>query len=129
MEDARAVAAELGNPALIGHSSGGLIVQKLAEMLDPPAAVALVPAARPSTSRWLGFPVDGSKARCPMLVIGAGKDRITPAKVTRRISERYGADLRWYERHAHMIPLVPDWERVAGDVAGWLDNELERKRR
>ena len=43
--DAREVAAAVGNPILVGHSMGGLLVQKLAEMLDPPAVVAITPAA------------------------------------------------------------------------------------
>jgi pimeloyl-ACP methyl ester carboxylesterase len=43
--DARGVVEALGNPILVGHSMGGLLVQKLAELLDPPAVVALTPAA------------------------------------------------------------------------------------
>jgi len=43
--DVRTVADELNNPVLIGHSMGGLLVQKLAELLDPPAIVAITPAA------------------------------------------------------------------------------------
>ncbi len=43
--DVRGVVAALGNPILVGHSMGGLLVQKLAELLTPPAVVALTPAA------------------------------------------------------------------------------------
>ncbi len=43
--DARGVVAGLGNPILVGHSMGGLIAQKLAELLNPPAVIALTPAA------------------------------------------------------------------------------------
>jgi pimeloyl-ACP methyl ester carboxylesterase len=42
--DVSAVFRALNNPVLIGHSLGGLIVQKLAERFDPPAVVALCPA-------------------------------------------------------------------------------------
>ena len=45
LEDALGAARELGNPVLVGHSMGGLLVQKMAEMLDPPAVVAVTPAA------------------------------------------------------------------------------------
>lgn len=45
LEDALGAAREIGNPVLVGHSMGGLLVQKMAEMLDPPAAVAVTPAA------------------------------------------------------------------------------------
>jgi pimeloyl-ACP methyl ester carboxylesterase len=186
VEDARAVAQGLGNPVLVGHSAGGLIVQKLAEVLDPPAVVALVPAAPrgvfalasrellaaalrhapeillgkplmpdkeemtrlqlnnlpleerdrvyglqvPESGRQTfdiavkGFPVDASKVRCPMLVVGAGRDRITPPQVTKKVAEKYAADLRSYEGFAHMMLLEPGWERVAADVADWLAGAL-----
>ena len=45
LADARAVAAAIGNPIVVGHSMGGLLAQKLAELGDPPAVVALTPAA------------------------------------------------------------------------------------
>lgn len=45
LSDARGVVAALGHPILVGHSMGGLLVQKLAELGTPPAAVALTPAA------------------------------------------------------------------------------------
>lgn len=43
--DAAGVRAALGDPILVGHSMGGLIVQKLIEQLEAPAAVAITPAA------------------------------------------------------------------------------------
>lgn len=186
VEDARAVAETLVNPVLVGHSAGGLVVQKLAEVLDPPAVVALVPAAPrgvfalatrelvvaalrhapeillgrplmpgkeemtrlqlnnlpleerdrvyglqvPESGRQTfdiavkGFPVDASKVRCPMLVVGADRDRITPPQVTRKIAKKYGADLRAYDGFAHMLLLEPGWEQVATDVADWLVGAL-----
>jgi non-heme chloroperoxidase len=42
--DVTAIAAELGAPALIGHSLGGLLVLKTAEQTAAPAVVALTPA-------------------------------------------------------------------------------------
>src|SRR2546430_4104799 len=45
LDDARAVAASIGDPIIVGHSMGGLLAQKLAELGDPPAVVALTPAA------------------------------------------------------------------------------------
>lgn len=183
VDDARAVAEKLDNPVLVGSSSGGLVVQKLAEILDPPADVALTPAAprgvfalatrellfaalrhAPEILLWrplmpgkeemvrlqlgvlpprerdrvyglqmpdsgrqtfdiavAGFPVAASKVRCPVLVVGAGEDRITPGRVVRKIAARYGADFRFHEGFAHVVTLEPGWERVAADVADWLD--------
>lgn len=45
VEDALGAARELGNPVLVGHSMGGLLVQKMAEMTDPPAVVAVTPSS------------------------------------------------------------------------------------
>lgn len=180
--DVRAVAAALNNPILIGHSMGGLIVQKLAEQTSPPAAVAIAPAAPrgifalntwallqislrhireilgaqplmlsqaemnrlllnclppaeqrrvyaqmvPESGRQTrniaieGLPVDASRVRCPLLVIGAGQDQITPAKMVRKIARKYSAPYRAYSGHAHMIIIEQGWEQVAQDVAQWL---------
>jgi pimeloyl-ACP methyl ester carboxylesterase len=181
--DVRGVVAALGNPILVGHSMGGLIVQKLAELLDPPAVVALTPAAprgifplrtlelarlslkrlhqmllarpivlsfaeadallfgrippaeRPAVYERLvpesgrmvfdiavrGVPVDAARVRCPMLVVAAREDRITPATMVRKIARKYGAELRVYDAHAHMVLLEPGWDEIARDVATWLD--------
>jgi pimeloyl-ACP methyl ester carboxylesterase len=183
VEDARTIATALGNPILVGHSMGGLLVQKLAEILEPPAAVVIAPVppqgifaitswplllatVRHSLQIFLGrsiahgkgeaiklmfnrlppqeqeqvlarsvpesgrlafdigirgLPVDASKVRCPFLVIGAGEDNITPPKAERKIARKYRADYREYPGFAHMIVLEPGWERVAADIAYWLD--------
>jgi alpha-beta hydrolase superfamily lysophospholipase len=70
-----------------------------------------------------GVPVNAARARSPMLVVAAREDRITPAKMVRKIARKYGARLRVYEGHAHMVTLEPGWESIAGDVAAWLDKE------
>ncbi len=181
--DARGVVAALGNPILVGHSMGGLLVQKLAELLAPPAAIALTPAAprgifplctlelaglslkhlhefllsRPITPTFdeadallfgrippperrqaferlvpesgrmafdiavAGVPVDARRVRSPMLVVAGREDRITPAKMVRKIARKYGAELRVYDGHAHMVLLEPGWEVIAREVATWLD--------
>jgi alpha-beta hydrolase superfamily lysophospholipase len=68
-----------------------------------------------------GLPVDASKVCCPFLVIGAGEDNITPSKTIRKIAYKYRADYREYPGFAHMIVLEPEWERVAADLADWLN--------
>jgi len=67
-----------------------------------------------------GFAVDAAAVRCPMLVIAAEGDRITPPVVVRRVAERYGATLYEYPGFGHMLPLEPRWQEVAADVAAWL---------
>ena len=41
----------------------------------------------------------------------------------RKIARKYGAELRVYEGHAHMVMQEPGWEAIASDVAAWLDKE------
>jgi len=53
LSDTRIVFEKLNKPILVGHSMGGLIVQKLAEMFDPPAIVAISPNA-PRGIRTIG---------------------------------------------------------------------------
>ena len=181
--DARAVAETLGRPVVIGHSMGGLLAQKLAELLAPPAVVAVTPAAPrgvlalntlelagaalrhlpeilgrrplmpafaemealelnrlppadrravyermvPESGRMTfdiavtGLRVEARRVRSPMLVVAGADDRITPAKMVRRVARRYGATLREYPGFAHMLLMEPGWERIAGDIADWLE--------
>jgi pimeloyl-ACP methyl ester carboxylesterase len=180
--DVAAVARELGDVVVVGHSMGGLLAQALATSALPRAVVAVTPAAPrgiwplrtaaltaatlrhaprlvrggsllpgrsvmrrvalhrlspaererayarlvPESTRVVrevalgALRVPGTR-RCPMLVIGAAHDRITPPAVVRRVARRYGAELYEYADFAHMVPLEPGGERVAGDVARWLD--------
>jgi pimeloyl-ACP methyl ester carboxylesterase len=64
--------------------------------------------------------VDGSRVTCPVLVVGGGLDRITPASVVRRVGEKYGAQYKEFPGHAHWVLGEPGWEEVAGFAAGWL---------
>jgi pimeloyl-ACP methyl ester carboxylesterase len=67
-----------------------------------------------------GVTVDASSVRCPVLVVAAEHDRITPPSVVRRVARRYGATLYEYADLGHMLPLEPRWPEVALDVAAWL---------
>jgi pimeloyl-ACP methyl ester carboxylesterase len=67
-----------------------------------------------------GYAVDAAAVRCPMLVVAAERDRITPPSVVRRVARRYGATLFEYPGFGHMVPLEPRWRQVAVDVATWL---------
>lgn len=65
--------------------------------------------------------VDASQVTCPMLVVGATEDRITPAHVVKQIAEKYPtATYRQYNQHAHMIMIEDGWQRVAQDVLAWM---------
>jgi len=65
---------------------------------------------------------DSSRVTCPALVIGAGRDRITPAPMVRKIAAKYAAVAQYKEfaAHAHWLLAEEGWEEVAEYVADWL---------
>jgi pimeloyl-ACP methyl ester carboxylesterase len=65
--------------------------------------------------------VDARRVRVPMLSIGAEDDRFLPSRIARAISSKYHCEYREYSGHGHYIVGEPGWERVADDVAGWLE--------
>jgi pimeloyl-ACP methyl ester carboxylesterase len=67
--------------------------------------------------------VDPAAIRCPMLVIGAAEDRITPVTVSRAVAERYRhvAEYREFAGHAHWVTGEPGWEEIAGAIAEWVE--------
>ena len=68
--------------------------------------------------------VDESRVTCPMLVIGAARDRITPASVVRRVARKYPqATYLEYPDHAHWIVDEPGWEKVAEDILTWIEGD------
>ena len=78
---------------------------------------------------WLFDPrkasrVDHEKVNCPMLVISGEKDRTTPAKVVKKVADKYGADYKAFDNHAHWVLGEPGWEEVAGYVSSWLETSM-----
>ena len=67
--------------------------------------------------------VDESKVTCPVLVVGAAEDRITPVSVVRHVAEKYGekATYKEFGGHAHWVVAEPGWEEIAKYVKEWLD--------
>jgi pimeloyl-ACP methyl ester carboxylesterase len=65
--------------------------------------------------------VDPTAIACPLLVVGAAQDRLTPARVVRKIARRYGAEHREFPGQGHWVLGQPGWQDVATDVADWLD--------
>jgi len=56
--------------------------------------------------------------QCPLLIIGASEDRITPAKVVKKTADKYAhvATYKEYQNHAHSIIWEKGWEKVAEDI-------------
>lgn len=68
--------------------------------------------------------VKPAKVKCPMLIIGAEEDRITPAKVIRKVACKYihTAMYKEYPGHAHYIIREPGREKVAEDICQWIES-------
>ena len=70
--------------------------------------------------------VDVSRVSAPMLILGGGQDRITPARVVRRIAKKYPqAVYKEYPQRAHWITTGTGWELVAEEISEWL-NQLPK---
>jgi pimeloyl-ACP methyl ester carboxylesterase len=112
VEDASSVARHLGQPAIVGHSMGGLIAQRLAERGDVHAAVLISPA-----------PPRGITVMSPRLAIKQlkylpaifGSRAVTPARedlreiVLNRVPEQLQA--------AILDELVPDSGRAGKEMS------------
>ncbi len=65
--------------------------------------------------------VGESKVTCPVLVVSAAKDRITPPSVVRKIARKYkGSTYKEFEDRAHWVIGEPGWEHIAEYVLDWL---------
>ncbi|HJQ56448.1 MAG TPA: alpha/beta hydrolase [Vineibacter sp.] len=65
--------------------------------------------------------VDPSAVTGPVLVIGAARDRLTPAAVVRRVARRYGAEHHEFTGQGHWVLGQPGWQDVAAFVTDWLE--------
>ncbi|TAL86943.1 MAG: alpha/beta hydrolase [Rhodanobacter sp.] len=67
--------------------------------------------------------IDAQAVDCPLLVIAGAEDRITPARVVRKVAQKYGAQATFksFEHHAHWLVEEPGWEDVAHWIADWLN--------
>jgi pimeloyl-ACP methyl ester carboxylesterase len=73
--------------------------------------------------------VDASKVTCPVLVISGAHDRIMPASIVRKTVRKYRdvATYREYADHAHKVITEPGWEKIAADIADWLEQVLAKR--
>lgn len=73
-----------------------------------------------------GIEIDESKIRIPTLTIAAGKDRATLASAVRKVGMKYShapvaGDFLEYPKNGHWIVDEPGTDKVAADIAGWLE--------
>jgi pimeloyl-ACP methyl ester carboxylesterase len=172
---------------LVGHSMGGLVMQKAAESLAP-AALVLLSAVPPRgipllcwplfrrelkhaaamlmsreivadpgdvadlflnrvdsaevvsfLSRWAPasgragreitfgrVAVDAAHVACPVLVVAGADDVAIPPRIQRKVARKYGAAFRVYDGNAHFLIWEPEWDRIAADVATWIDQHVSQ---
>ncbi len=67
--------------------------------------------------------VDAAAVQCPVLTLSGSDDRIVPASVVRRVAARYARTGTYRELpgHAHWVLAEPGWDRVANEVADWIE--------
>jgi pimeloyl-ACP methyl ester carboxylesterase len=70
--------------------------------------------------------VEESDMTCPVLVVGASEDRITPVPIVRWVARQYKAVSTYKEfaNQAHWLVAQPGWPDVAEYVASWLEGTL-----
>jgi pimeloyl-ACP methyl ester carboxylesterase len=182
-----AVAAIPEPPVLIGHSMGGLVIQKYLERAPARAAILIAPSpahgmlrsgarlvlhhplifahvaltldarhlySTPARARALLFgpelsdakvadysarfgresirvlfdlmfdrpKVDRIRGRCPMLVMGAGRDAILSARDITETARAYQAPYHMVPAMGHDMMLDVGWESVARHMADWIDD-------
>ncbi len=68
----------------------------------------------------------GGGIECPLLVVAAEQDRITPAAVVRKVARRYGPRVtyREFSGRAHSLLYEPGWEEIATFCEDWLRETL-----
>ncbi len=65
--------------------------------------------------------IDPANVRCPVYVVSAGRDRLTPAAVVRKVAARYdNSTLRYYPERSHWVIDDEETDEMAGEIAGWL---------
>jgi pimeloyl-ACP methyl ester carboxylesterase len=98
--------------------------------VDPTEAVSFLSRWTPASGRagreiaFGRIAVDGERITCPVLVIAGAEDVAIPPRIQGRVAKKYGAAFRVYEGNAHFLILEAGWERIAADVATWLDQQL-----
>ncbi len=84
---------------------------------------ALLEIALPLFDRRHAARVDAKDVTCPMLVIGAGQDRLTPPGMVRRVAAKYAhvAEHREFAEACHWVLGQGMWRDIATTAADWAD--------
>lgn len=74
--------------------------------------------------------VEANRVRCPVYVVSAGRDGLTPPSVVRRVAARYAqSTLRHWPERGHWVIDDADTEEMVHEIDGWLRPILQRQQR
>jgi len=94
----------------------------------PAAAHVLFEGAMANLNPKTAFKFDWSNTeRAPLLFIGGGQDHVIPAKVSRKMAKKAGADYQEYPSRSHFTAGEPGWEEVADYALTWATEHAEKK--
>ena len=100
--------------------------------LSPTEVLELAPrwtstSGRAGREMTLGsIAVDSTRITCPVIVVAGSDDVAIPPRIQRRIARKYGAEFRVYDGQAHFLIWEPGWERIAAEVAVWVERSDSR---
>lgn len=82
---------------------------------------ALVEIALPFLDRAGASRVRTEQVNCPLLVLAAGDDRLIPARVVKKVADKYPqADYQCFSGQTHWLIAEPGWQDCAEAVHRWL---------
>ena len=100
--------------------------------VNPAEVASFVPLWTPASGRagreitFGRIAVDEKRIACPVMVAAGADDVAIPARIQRKVARKYGAVFRVYEGNAHFLIWENGWDRIAPDVATWLDQTAAR---
>ena len=98
--------------------------------VSPAEVASFVPLWTPASGRagreitFGRIAVDETRIGCPVLVVAGGDDVAIPPRIQRKVARKYGAVFREYDANAHFLIWENGWDRIATEVATWLDQTL-----
>jgi pimeloyl-ACP methyl ester carboxylesterase len=98
--------------------------------VDPNEVVSFLPRWAPASGRaareitFGRIGVDAARVRSPVLAIAGADEVAIPLQVQRKVAEKYRGTFRRYEGNAHFLIWEPGWDRIAGEVASWVDQNV-----
>lgn len=74
--------------------------------------------------------VDAAAVKCPVYVLSAGQDWLTPTSVVKKVASRYAnSTYRHWPERGHWVIDDPDTEDMVHEIDGWLRPILQRLNR